>query len=172
MSEPATDHRAAFLALYDDVLPDVYGYLLRRCGSSALAEDLTSETFIAAIDAMRRDRVPSMTVAWLITVARNKMVDHWRRVAREDRMLEAVDGAAVAHDDVWDVVLDVAAAHGTLARLGPHHRCALTLRYLDGLPVRDVAAALGRTVGATEVLLVRSRRAFRDLHVDVDREEH
>jgi RNA polymerase sigma-70 factor, ECF subfamily len=160
----ADDQGAALMALYDEALPDVYGYLLRRCGSVATAEDLTSETFIAAVDAVRRDRVPSMSVAWLIAVARNKLVDHWRRLAREDRLLDAIEGEAHADDDVWDVVLDVEAAHETLARLGHQHRAALTLRYLDGLAVRDVAMALGRTVGATEVLLVRARRAFRDLH--------
>ncbi|HEU5083695.1 MAG TPA: sigma factor-like helix-turn-helix DNA-binding protein, partial [Acidimicrobiales bacterium] len=73
-------------------------------------------------------------------------------------------GAAVPAEvsvDDWDVRLDQLAAHATLADLGPHHRSALTLRYLDGLPVREVAACLGRTEGATEVLLVRAKAAFR-----------
>ena len=48
-----------------------------------------------------------------------------------------------------------------LAKLGPHHRSALTLRYLDGLSVPEVADHLGRTVHATEALLVRARNAFR-----------
>ncbi len=48
-----------------------------------------------------------------------------------------------------------------LDTLGPHHRGALTLRYLDGLPVPEVAEQLGRTVHATEALLVRARAAFR-----------
>lgn len=52
-------------------------------------------------------------------------------------------------------------AHQVLATLGPHHRAALTLRYLDGLPVREVAAQLQRTVHGTETLLVRARTAFR-----------
>jgi RNA polymerase sigma-70 factor, ECF subfamily len=49
-----------------------------------------------------------------------------------------------------------------LAGLGPHHRAALTLRYLDGLPVPAVAGHLGRTIHATEALLVRARMAFRN----------
>jgi RNA polymerase sigma-70 factor (ECF subfamily) len=48
-----------------------------------------------------------------------------------------------------------------LDALGAHHRAALTLRYLDGLPVAQVAEHLGRTVHATEALLVRARSAFR-----------
>jgi RNA polymerase sigma-70 factor, ECF subfamily len=54
--------------------------------------------------------------------------------------------------------------HETLASLGTHHRSALTLRYLDGLPVREVAHHLGRSEGATEVLLVRARAAFHAIY--------
>jgi RNA polymerase sigma-70 factor (ECF subfamily) len=59
------------------------------------------------------------------------------------------------------VQLDAVRARETLERLGPHHRAALTLRYLDDLPVPRVAAVLDRTVHATEALLVRARTAFR-----------
>ena len=45
----------------------------------------------------------------------------------------------------------------------PHHRAALTLRYLDGLPVGEVATMLGRTVHATESLLIRAKAAYRNL---------
>ena len=54
-----------------------------------------------------------------------------------------------------------ARVHAVLGALAAHHRAALTLRYLDGLPVADVADHLGRTLHATEALLVRARRAFR-----------
>jgi len=152
------DQGRALVDLYDAALPDVYGYLASRCGSAAQAEDLTSETFLAAVDAIRRDAVPELTVAWLIGVARHKLVDHWRRQEREQRATAVLDGTADPIDDAWDVQLDIMTAHDTLAELGGHHRSALTLRYLDGLPVREVAACLGRTEGATEVLLVRARR--------------
>jgi RNA polymerase sigma-70 factor, ECF subfamily len=164
VSEPLpTDQGRTLLALYDSALPEVYGYLASRCGSATVAEDLTSETFLSAVTAVRQGRVPELTVAWLIGVARHKLVDHWRRREREDRSLRAVDTDPLdTPADEWDVRLDVLTAHRTLATLGAHHRSALTLRYLDGLPVREVADCLGRTVGATEVLLVRARAAFRD----------
>jgi RNA polymerase sigma-70 factor (ECF subfamily) len=153
------DQAVALCALYDRALPEVYGYLVRRCESAAVAEDLTSETFMAAVDAVQRDRVPHMATPWLITVARNKLVDHWRRQAREDAKLALASDA----DDIdeWDEQLDAIRAHEVLAELAPHHRIALTLRYLDGLPVPEVAHILDRTVHATEALLVRARIAFR-----------
>jgi RNA polymerase sigma-70 factor (ECF subfamily) len=196
------------LAIYSKALPQVYGYLLPRCGSVAVAEDLTAETFMAAVTAFgdergepgppRRgegrkgtaserpasrpgepagsrpgerpgsrpgeppDRRPhELTVAWLVGVARHKLVDHWRRVAREQRGLAAVHQASV---DPWDEVLDANAAYAALSRLSPPQRLALTLRYLDGLPVADVAAHLGRSVHATETLLVRARAALRRVY--------
>jgi len=160
------DQAAALLALYDRALPQVYGYLHQRCGTAATAEDLTSETFMAAVDAVQRQAVADLTVGWLIGVARHKLADHWRARAREERKLAAVETHEVVDD--WDVLLEAARAHEVLASLGPHHRAALTFRYLDGLPVNDVAACLDRTVHATEALLVRARRAFRSAY-DVER---
>jgi RNA polymerase sigma-70 factor (ECF subfamily) len=164
----AGDQGPALLALYDDALPDVYGYLVRRCGSATTAEDLTAETFLAAVAAVQRGTVERLTTAWLIGVARHKLVDHWRRRAREERNLAAVAGDASEVDDPWDAELDAALAHAVLAQLGPHHRSALTLRYLDGLPVPEVADLLGRTVHATEALLVRAKAAFRRALPDLE----
>ena len=167
MSVAASDPGAALLALYDDAVGEVYGYLLTRCRNRSVAEDVTSEVFMGAVDAVRRGTGPTVTTAWLIGIARHKLVDHWRRVEREQCRLQAVadEPAADAEDeDPWDARLDVLAARDALERLGAHHRAALTLRYLDGLPVAEVAAILGRTLHATEALLVRARRAFRDAY--------
>ncbi len=165
MSEPSAepgDSGAALLVLYDAALPHVYGYLVARCDGTAVAEDLTAETFLAAVDAARRDDPPVMTIPWMVGVARHKLVDHWRSKARDERRLRAlaeVDADPPADD--WDARLDTVRAHETLSQLGPHHRGALTLRYLDDLSVREVAETMGRTVHATEALLVRARIAFR-----------
>ncbi len=155
------DPRAALVELYDVALPHVYGYLLARCGGKVLAEDLTAETFLAAVDAVRSDEPPTLSVPWIIGVARHKLVDHWRRQARDERRLRALVDDSPPPEDPWDVQLDRVQARETLARLGPHHRAALTLRYVDDLPVPRVAALLERTVHATEALLVRARTAFR-----------
>lgn len=167
VNDPATPsdrQRRELIALFDASVDDVFGYLSARCGSVGVAEDLTSETFLAACDAVRRGSVPDLTVAWLVGVARHKLVDHWRRAARDRRKLEAVASEPVRSDEPWDVHLDVLTARRTLADLGAHHRSALTLRYVDGLSVREVASTLDRTVHATEALLVRARRAFRELY--------
>jgi RNA polymerase sigma-70 factor (ECF subfamily) len=160
------DPGLTLLELYDVALPEVYGYLLSRCGQRALAEDLTEETFLAALAACRRPEPPGLSVPWLIGVARHKLVDHWRAVAREERGLRVVAGGLTEPDDPWDERLDAIVARQVLDTLAPHHRAALTLRYLDGLPVADVAKYLDRTLHATEALLVRARSAFRKSYPD------
>ena len=147
------------LSLYDRALPEVYGYLLTRCGQRAVAEDLTAETFLAAVRAEADGGGPT-TVGWLMGTARHKLVDHWRRREREEHGLRSMPGGATT-EDPWDAELDALRAADVLDRLSPAHRAALTLRYLDDLPVPQVAALLGRTLHATEALLVRARGAFR-----------
>ncbi|MGI9032514.1 MAG: RNA polymerase sigma factor [Acidimicrobiales bacterium] len=164
-SAAGEDSAGALLELYDSALPHVYGYLLARCGGTAVAEDLTAETFLAVADAVRKDDPPAMSIPWVLGVARHKLVDHWRRKARDERRLAvAVDDRSF--EDPWEAHIDAVCARETLGRLGVHHRAALTLRYLDDLPVREVAALLERSVHATEALLVRARAAFRRAYAE------
>jgi RNA polymerase sigma-70 factor (ECF subfamily) len=147
--------------LYDALLPDVYGYLLDRSGDRAVAEDLTSETFLAVVRAEARPDPAPLSAAWIVGIARHKLADHWRRRAREDRLLMRT-GAEPEHDgDPRDATVDDLLTRSVLARLEPDHRAALTFRYVDGLPVADVAELLDRSVHATESLLVRAKGAFR-----------
>ena len=163
------DQGPALLALYDDAVGEVYGYLLARCRNRTVAEDVTSEVFMGAVDSVTRGRVDEVTTAWLIGIARHKLVDHWRQVEREQRRLTAVteEPTAAGEDDPWDAQLDVLAARDALEQLGAHHRSVLTLRYLDGLSVPECATVLDRTVHATEALLMRAKRAFREIYEGV-----
>lgn len=170
-SPPAPgDPAGALLGIYDRALPQVYGYLVTRCGSTPVAEDLTAETFLAAVEGIQKGTLTEPSTAWLVGVARHKLVDHWRRLARDERRLASLEREAGAEDDdPWDEHLDAAHAREVLTGLGAHHRAALTLRYVDGLPVREVAEHLGRTEHATETLLMRAKRAFRTAYGDESR---
>src|SRR4051812_2168602 len=99
------------LAIYRVALPQGYGYLLPRCGSASLAEDLVSETFLAAVTASRQGSLTEVNVAWLVGVARHKLVDHWRRVDREQRSLAAAEASVADVDDPWDEWFDSEAAY-------------------------------------------------------------
>lgn len=165
---PGGDHAGDLLALYDRALPAVYGYLRPRCGSDSAAEDLASETFLAAVRSIERGAVERVTVAWLIGIARHKLVDAWRRQGREERSLAAVHDPGDDSHDPWETALDVVRARDVLDDLAPQHRAALTLRYVDGLSVPEVADVLGRSRHAAEALVVRARAAFRRAYEEGD----
>ena len=164
MGQPAIDHGAALMRIYDDAVGEVFAYLSARCGGRALAEDLTADTFLAAVGQIRRGKVETVTIAWLIGIARHKLVDEWRRSARRPTPDALDEQAEPTTTDQWDAVIDRQFVGSVMAELGPHHRSALALRYFDGLSVPDVADHLGRTVEATETLLVRARRRFRTVY--------
>src|SRR6476659_8527049 len=77
---------AAFESWYRRTLPRVYSYLLGRCGGDvALAEELSQQTFIAAVAQRSRYDGRSDTVTWLCGIARHKLADHFRAIERDER---------------------------------------------------------------------------------------
>jgi RNA polymerase sigma-70 factor, ECF subfamily len=67
----------------------------------------------------RRGAAPEVTVAWLVGVARHKLVDHWRRLEREERSRVVMDGLCDDIDDPWDEHLDRSVVYAALAQLNP-----------------------------------------------------
>ncbi len=137
----------------------VNGYLLYRLGGRrAVAEELTQEVFLAYVAAVKSGVIIDDPRGWLITVARNHMVAYFRRAERRAVALPPCP----APDDLA-LTNDMLSALGMLEGLPPAQRLAMTLRYIDDLPVADVAEAIGRTVAATESLLARARRSVKEL---------
>lgn len=159
-SQPSGSAAAGLLAIYDRALPQVYGYIVRRCGTTALAEDLTSEVFMAAAAALRAGTTNEIGVGWLIGTARHKLIDHWRHTERQRKAFTLL-GTDEIEPDPNDEPITTRHAHDVLEQLSTEHRAALTLRYIDGLPVGEVATVLDRSVHATESLLQRAKSAFR-----------
>jgi RNA polymerase sigma-70 factor, ECF subfamily len=158
---------ASFRPFYDEALPRIYGYFLRRTGGSpALAEDLTQDTFLAAVRELQAGRLPETPIAWIHGIARHKLLDHYRRVERSERVVAAdefaVPGTRISLED--DHRERIAAA---LARVPGAQRAVLVLCYLEGFSMREVADALGKSEKAVESLLGRGRDAFRRAYEEV-----
>jgi RNA polymerase sigma-70 factor, ECF subfamily len=154
---------ARFRDWYDATLPRVYRYLAARCaGDDALAEELTQQTFVEAI--RQRDRFDgrSDVVTWICAIGRNKLVDHYRRYGRDARRQERLISIQPQTVDAPLHAVETREAVGAaIAALPSDQRIALLFRYLDGLSVREVARAIGRSEKATESLLARGRGSFR-----------
>lgn len=163
---------AAFRAWYERTLPRVYAFLASRCGGpGALAEELTQQTFVEAVRGRDSFDGRSDVVTWLCAIGRHRLADHLRRLEREERRrLRLVGQASPAEEEAepWQGVERRQVIEAALARLPAFQRAALVFRYLDGLSVRAVADALGRSKSATESLLARARESFERSYREVD----
>ena len=135
----------AFEAWYRRTLPRIYSYLLSRCGhDSGLAEELTQQTFIAAVAQRSRYDGRSDTVTWLCGIARHKLADHFRVIERDER--RRMRRAAIA-----DAIRSLPASQ----------QAVLTFVVLDDLSVAEAARIMGKSQAATQSLLHRARDGFR-----------
>ena len=151
-----------FSAFYGTAFGDVYRYLLRAVlGDHTLAEDLTQETFVVAVVAARAGRCEALSLAWVLGVARHKVIDHYRKATRDERRMSLLAaGGDDVHDLQWLPDQEPAGIVQALAGLSAEHRLVLVLKYLDDLTVVQIAAALGKSPQAVESLLARARRAL------------
>ena len=152
----------AFNEFYQRTFRDVYRYVFRAVvGDRALAEDLTQETFAAVVNAFHAGRAEVDSMPWMIGVARHKVIDHYRKAEGEQRRLATVWAARSIESGTQEADLDdhdPARLLEILQGVSPIHRLVLILRYVDDLAVTEVARALGRSIHATESLLVRARQ--------------
>ncbi len=148
---------AGFSRFYRREVGAVYGYVLRLAGGDVgTAEDITQEAFIALAREVQRGNTAAADVRWLVTVARNKFLDHLRREARHTRRLRlAANEMAIDPAPSRGAVLDHVAA------LEPLHRAVLMMRYVEELSVEEIARDIGRSLPATYSLLARARAELR-----------
>lgn len=162
-----SDRRAAddIVELYDRTLDEVYRCASRLTGGDRIRTDeLVQETYLTVLRRRNRSdttRFADIGVGFLIATCRSRFVDGLRSSRRRRRRekLVAHTGRAVAPDEPG--AIDHGDAIAALATLSDDQRAALVLRYVDDLAVAEVAAQLGRSVRATESLLVRARAALR-----------
>jgi RNA polymerase sigma-70 factor (ECF subfamily) len=160
----------AFESWYHRTLPRVYSYLASRSGGDlALAEELTQQTFIAAIDQRSRFDGRSDTITWLCGIARHKLADHFRALDRDDHRRMRMEVRELQLDGGRRGRLDFeerSAIADALRSLPANQRAVLVFVALDDLPVAEAARLLGKTRGATESLLIRARESFRRAYGD------
>ena len=158
----------AFGEIYDAYVDSIYRYLYYRVGSHAVAEDLTSETFLRALR-----RIDSFTWqgkdigAWFVTIARNLVADHvkssrFRLEVTTADMLDADRADEGIEDEVLSrlqnaVLLDAVKA------LKPEQQECIVLRFLQGLTVAETSDVMGRSEGAIKQLQLRAVRALAKL---------
>lgn len=139
------------------------GFLERRVGDRALAEDLLQDAFVRTLERGGEIREEGSAVAWFYRLLRNAVVDHWRRSGSRGRALEAL--ALELRDAVEpppELRSELCACVGELAAtLKPEYAEAVRRVELDGLPVHAYAAEAGITPNNAAVRIHRARAALR-----------
>jgi RNA polymerase sigma-70 factor (ECF subfamily) len=168
----------AFGLIYDRYVDEIYRFVAYRVASRAVAEDLTSETFVRALRRISglqwRGRDPG---AWLITIARNLIADHYKssryrlEISTGDVASCLSSGAEStrAEDGPERAVLAALTAAElqiAIGRLSAEQRECVTLRFLRCLSVDETAAAMGKNTGAVKALQYRAVRALARLLPD------
>lgn len=165
----------AFEGFFDGHFPALYRFTLARVRDSDLSRDLVQSAICKAIANLRGYRGEASLAAWLFTICRHEISAHFRRKGRAPNAVElaeeapevraALDSLPASIEEPDRTLHDKEVAqlvHTTLDRLPPHYGQALEWKYLDGLPVKEIARRLEVGPKAAESLLTRARVAFRD----------
>ena len=161
----------AFGRLYDHYVTMIHRYVYHRVGDRAMAEDVTSETFVRALR-----RIDSLSFqgrdvgAWLVTIARNIIRDH---VKSSRYRLEVATADMRDADRATDGPEDAVVAHLTnrellacVQQLGSEQQECIVLRFIHGLSVSETAEIMGKKDGAIKALQHRAVRRLAGLLPD------
>lgn len=150
------DERTRFAELYEQTFERVYAFVARRVRDRAEAEDVVSEVFTKALQAIDRyedrGRPP---VAWLYTIATNAMRDRARQAGREVQ-LEECDAPAVDEDVERRALL-----FRLVDTLPQAQRDVIVKRFAEQRSIADVARQMGRSEGAIKQLQLRAIESLR-----------
>lgn len=145
-----------FHSLYQSYAPQVHRFALFLCGDAALADDLTSETFVRAWTA--RGKIREATVkAYLFTIARNLYRDHLRRNRRNTELDESMPDSGPGLDSRTEHKAELEAVLTALRELPEADRAALLMRAQEGMPYEEIAHALDLPVTTVKVKVHRAR---------------
>jgi len=159
----AQRERDAFRPLYERWVTPVYKYLYHRLGSQADAEDLTSQTFLQAYQALPRFRPGARFSAWLFTIAHNLLRDFYRKSGREMDLDAAGELAGADLSEENDRNEEVLELTHLFARLSEDERELLRLRYAARLSFADIAGLLGKRQDAVKKSLYRLQERLQSM---------
>ena len=153
----------AFSRLYDDCVERIYRYIYFRVTDEEVAEDLTSQVFLKAWENLDRCKSTGAPfIAWLYTIARNTVIDHYRTrkntVALEEAYSLASDDPSP--DQQIELQFETEALREALKELTEDQQQVVVLKFIAGLSTDEIAEQLGKRAGAVRALQMRALQAL------------
>jgi RNA polymerase sigma-70 factor, ECF subfamily len=155
-----TDDDSALAALYDAHAGPVWRYVVSLTGDRAGADDIVQETLLRAWRTPRIVAEPASARAWLMTVARNLVIDEARSARRRHEAPVAEPPDEVRTDDT-DALFDALLIEDALAALSPDHRAVIVTAYFGGRSTAQTAQELGIPDGTVKSRMHYGLRALR-----------
>lgn len=160
LAQLAREDHAAFETLYRRHVTAVYRYCCVRTNTQADAEDVTAQTFLAALEAIDRFSGRGAFLGWLFGIARHKCADfhrnnrHYADVEMEKVTYDRASTGPMPEAAAADAVM-LDCVERMLPQLSPDRQEAVQLRYYGGLELKDVARAMERSLAAVKMLISR-----------------
>jgi RNA polymerase sigma-70 factor (ECF subfamily) len=142
--------------LYERYAGDVRRFALYLCGDIAMADEITSDTFVRAWMASERIRQPTVK-SYLFAIARNAYIDLLRRAARHTQLDETVPDTRISPQTQMELSAEVRVVLAELQQLPEMDRTVLLMRALDEMPYEEIAETVGISVAAAKVKVYRAR---------------
>ncbi len=154
--------------LYDRYEARIYSYIYRRTGNESLAEDLTAQVFLKMLEAIRSDKGwHSSFSGWLYRIAHNAVIDYYRQRDRQQQVSleDTLTTTASDHNPVVmaEASLDAQRLRTAIDRLTEEQSEVITLRFLEGYSISEVAEMLDKTEGSIKALQYRAVTTLRQL---------
>ncbi|MBX3009923.1 MAG: sigma-70 family RNA polymerase sigma factor [Caldilineaceae bacterium] len=154
--------------LYDRYEARIYSYIYRRTGNESLAEDLTAQVFLKMLEAIRSDKAwHSSFSGWLYRIAHNAVIDYYRQRDRQQQVSleDTLTATASDHNPVVmaEVSLDAERLRAAIGRLTGEQAEVITLRFLEGYSISEVAEMLDKTEGSIKALQYRAVTTLRQI---------
>lgn len=154
--------------LYDRYEARIYSYIYRRTGNESLAEDLTAQVFLKMLEAIRSDKAwHSSFSGWLYRIAHNAVIDYYRQRDRQQQVSleDTLTTTASDHNPVVmaEASVDAERLRIAISRLTEEQAEVITLRFLEGYSISEVAEMLDKTEGSIKALQYRAVTTLRQL---------
>ncbi len=160
----ARSDREAFAELYRRHVNRVYRYHMAHTGDPNEAEDLTSQTFMAALEGIRSFRGDGSFAAWIMGISARKKAMHFRGKKTEIPLGAAlqVQDPGLSIDQEADQRMQREEILRALRRIGRDRAEALALYFFGGLSIAETSQVMGRSKGAVKMLISRGLHDLRE----------
>lgn len=154
----------AFAVLYRENVQPIYRYVYHRVSDRQLAEDITGDVFMRAIEGLARYQdTGNPFLAWLYRIAHDRVIDHYRRMNRQPTESDIEEQPIPIETDmdvglVREQISDVLKT--AIADLTSEQQQVILLRFIEGYRIEKVAGIMGKNANAIKALQHRALRAL------------